>query len=387
MSERSLSDGVLVAKYRNLVDAGELQPESNQHVLVRRLDELLCDIDRHRLAHKKSALGWLFSSKKPSRSGPRGVYIWGGVGRGKSMLMDMFFDALPDMAKRRVHFHAFMADVHERIFAHRQAVKSGKASQDDPIPPVADQLSDEAKLLCFDEFAVTDVADAMILARLFSALFERGVSVVATSNVHPDNLYRHGLNRSFFLKFVDVLKQHADIFELATPTDYRLEKLAGRVIYLAPNNADTASQMDLIWEQMVDGADVVRTQLKVKSREIEVPKSAGTIARFSFAELCESPLGATDYLAITERYGTVFVDNIPVLGRERRNPTKRFIHLIDSFYDNGVKLICSAAAAPDQLYPSNKGPEYFEFQRTASRLIEMQSEDYLTSDRWQRKAA
>lgn len=366
-------------KYKALVAQGEISEDPAQLTTVRRLDLLNTRLSETRLASKKSALGWLFGRKKDPEK-VRGVYVWGGVGRGKTMLMDLFFEVAVVRRKRRAHFHEFMADTHERIFEHRQALKRGEVKGDDPIPPVAEGIAEETRLLCFDEFSVTDIADAMILGRLFTKLFELGVVVVATSNVAPPNLYKDGLNRQLFLPFVELLGEYADTIELDSPTDYRLENLGGAPVYVTPLGAAADSEIEELWRKLTHGVPAHAEELENKGRKIPVPAAAAGAARFDFADLCEQPLGAADYLRIAHAYGTVFVTNIPRLSRARRNETKRFINLIDALYDNGVKLVVSAAADPDLLHEGEGTTESFEFQRTASRLTEMRSEAYLAGE-------
>ncbi|MGQ3280888.1 MAG: cell division protein ZapE, partial [Shinella sp.] len=310
-------------------------------------------------------------------SAPKGLYIHGGVGRGKTMLMDMFFEQARVKRKRRAHFHEFMADVHDRIHKHRQKLKAGETRQADPVPPVAESLIEEARLLCFDEFSVTDIADAMILSRLFGELFRRGCILVATSNVEPDNLYRDGLNRSLFLPFVDLLKQYVEIVPLDSLTDYRLEKDSGLPVFRYPLSVEADMAMDAAWRRETAGRAVTSETISFRGRKIAVPQAAGRIARFSFADLCERPLGAADYLEILAHYDTLFVDHVPLLGAEKRNETKRFINLVDTIYDHRARLFASAAAAPESLLVTRKGTEGFEFDRTVSRLIEIRSTEYL----------
>lgn len=364
-------------RYDHLVDTGAVERDPAQERIAAALDRLTDEISVKRLAHKSSALGWLFARKRETREVVKGLYIHGGVGRGKTMLMDMFFELLPVRRKRRVHFNDFMADVQDRIQKHRQARKNGDAKEDDPIPPVALQLAEQAWVLCFDEFSVTDIADAMILSRLFSALFANGVVLVATSNVAPENLYRDGLNRQLFLPFISILERHAQVLTLDADKDYRLEKLARTPVYVTPADAEADRMLDEAWQAMTRGAPVVETTLAVKGRQVVVPAAAGDTARFSFADLCEKPLGARDFLAIAGRFSTIFIDRVPVLGEGRRNEAKRFILLIDTLYDHHTRLVVSAEAAPSELYTAKRGVEVFEFERTASRLIEMQSRDWL----------
>ncbi|MCV3734730.1 cell division protein ZapE [Rhizobium sp. TRM96647] len=369
-------------KLKAKVAAGEIQPDPLQAAMAQRFDTLLQAIQAQRPARKSSALGWLFASRKPEKSAvPRGLYIHGGVGRGKTMLMDLFFSLVPIKRKRRAHFHEFMADVHDRIHRHRQKLKNGETKQADPVPPVAEALIAEARLLCFDEFSVTDIADAMILSRLFSELFARGCILVATSNVEPDNLYKDGLNRGLFLPFVDLLKKHVDIVALDSGTDYRLEKDEGLPVFRHPLGAEADQAMDKAWARETAGKAVKPVTIAFRGREIAVPAAAGRAARFSFADLCEKPMGAADYLAVLKRYDTIFLDHIPFLGPDRRNETKRFINLVDTIYDHGARLFASAAAAPENLLVAKKGTEGFEFDRTVSRLIEIRSVEYAENHR------
>jgi cell division protein ZapE len=364
-------------RYDHLVGTGAIARDAAQEEIAALLDRLIDEIAAKRLAHKSSALGWLFAKKRETNEPVKGLYIHGGVGRGKTMLMDMFFELVPVRRKRRVHFNDFMADAHDRIQKHRQARKEGTVKEDDPIPPVARQLADEAWVLCFDEFSVTDIADAMILSRLFSALFSAGVVLVATSNVAPRDLYKDGLNRQLFLPFIGLLERNANVATLDTDKDYRQEKLNRMPVYLSPDDEAAGQAMDKAWAAITDGRETEET-ITVKGRKVVVPRAAGRSARFSFAELCDAPLGARDYLAIADRYDTVFIDHVPVLDQTRRNPAKRFILLVDTLYDRKMRVVISAEAAPENLYAGRPGvTEAFEFDRTASRLIEMQSKDWL----------
>jgi cell division protein ZapE len=347
----------LIALYSEAVAKGELRPDPAQENAVTRLNILAKD-----LAKKP---GWF--RKAPT---PKGLYIWGDVGRGKTLIMDFFFEEAPVAKKRRAHFNSFMVDVHARIHAERQ-----KAGSDDPIPPVARALAEEARLLCFDEFQVTDVADAMILGRLFDQLFAAGVTIVATSNTPPDRLYEGGLNRQLFLPFIEEIKQRLDVVELNGPTDYRLQRLSGVPVYLTPLGPEADAAMDAAWRRLADGKSGKPTTLTVLGRKLPVPLAARHVARFDFRDLCAQPLAAADYLSVAQHFDTVLLDHIPQMGPEMRNEARRFILLIDTLYDEGVKLVCSAAAPPDGLYTDGDGAE--AFRRTASRLAEMQSEDYL----------
>lgn len=366
--------------YARRVERGELTQDAAQEALALKFDRLIAEVASQALTAKSSALGWLFAARQ-KRQAVRGLYIHGGVGRGKTMLMDLFFKLVPTKRKRRAHFNEFMADVHDRIGRHRAAVKAGEAKGDDPIPPVAAALAAESLLLCFDEFAVTDIADAMILARLFSALFERGVVLVATSNVAPDDLYRDGLNRALFLPFLKTLKVHVDVVALESATDYRLAKLARLPVYIQPLGDEADRLMGEAWAAMTEGHAEAPAELTVMGRKVPVPRASGGAARFSFEDLCDRPLAARDYLALADRFDTVFIDGIPVMAESSRNQAKRFILLIDTLYDRHIRLVASAAAPPDGLYAGRKGTEAFEFARTASRLIEMQSQEWLDGDR------
>lgn len=371
--------------YSDKVERGEITRDPAQETLVAAFDRLIEDVAAKRLAAKSSSLGWLFGRKRQAKAPVMGLYVHGGVGRGKTMLMDMFFDLVPVRRKRRVHFNDFMADVHDRIGRHRAAVKAGTAKGDDPIPPVAKDLAERAWVLCFDEFAVTDIADAMILSRLFSALFEEGVVLVATSNVAPDDLYRDGLNRPLFTPFIAILKRHARVLHLDAETDYRLEKLNGVPVYMHPVDAANRHRLDEAWRALTDGSIEQSDEILVKGRRVPVPRAVRDAARFGFADLCEKPLAARDYLAIAERYRTIFLDGIPVMDDSTRNAAKRFILLIDTLYDRKVRLVATAEAAPTELYRGRLGAEAFEFDRTASRLIEMQSEEWRAA--WEAGAA
>lgn len=367
----------VVEQLNALIASGTLKADTAQMDVATRLDRILTDLKIRKPARKNSALGWLFAKKAGPAASVKGLYVHGSVGRGKTMLMDMFFHLAPVEKKRRCHFHEFMADVHNRVHAHRQQLKNGETKQADPIPPVAAQLLAEAELLCFDEFSVTDITDAMILARLFTELFANGCTLVTTSNVLPDNLYKDGLNRSLFLPFIDLLQQHVEVVTLDSPTDYRMEKIKSLPVYVTPLGPEADQAMDDAWDQLTEGHVTSPAEIKVKGRSVRVPAAAGRVARFSFSDLCEKPLGASDFLAIAHRFDTVFLDYVPLLSADRRNETKRFIILIDAFYDQTVRLIVSAAAMPEDLLGKRKGTEGFEFDRTASRLFEMRSADYL----------
>jgi cell division protein ZapE len=371
---------------KSLTASGSLQVDAAQMDVAKSLDRVLSHLKQKRPAAKSSALGWLFAAKKKPAEVAKGLYIHGSVGRGKTMLMDMFFAMAPSARKRRAHFHQFMADVHNRIAAHRLKFKNGETKQADPMPPVAADLYAEAELLCFDEFSVTDIADAMILSRLFSELFSLGCVLVATSNVEPDNLYRDGLNRGLFLPFIDLLKQYVDIVSLDSPTDYRMEKLNSQPVYLTPLNHHNDMAMDSTWAHALAGRKAQPMEIPMKGRSIHVPLAVDRMARFSFAELCDNPLGAVDFLAIADRFDTIFLDHVPKMGPDRRNQIKRFIILIDTLYDHSIRLYISAEAMPEDLLVDKRGTEAFEFDRTSSRLFEMRSAEYLSQTRAKRAA-
>ncbi|HAE26690.1 MULTISPECIES: cell division protein ZapE [Hyphomonas] len=366
----------VVRQYRERVEAGLLTNDPVQAEAAERLDDLA-----KRLADPPKG-GW-FSKPDPVR----GLYLWGGVGRGKSMLMDLFFEDAAPKAKRRVHFHEFMAEIQDRLDTWRKMPEGErkrsqwrvKGAGDDPIPPVAKQVAAEAQLLCFDEFQVTQIADAMILARLFDQLFSRGVTMVATSNRVPDDLYKDGINRPLFLPFIQQLKERCDIFHLASDRDYRLDRLIAAPVWYAPLGPEADASLEEVWTRLTSGAHAQHVTLTVKGRKLEVSREAAGVAWFSFEELCARPLYSRDYLTIAANFHTVILRGIPKLDSDKRNEAARFVALIDALYEAKVKLVASAAAEPETLYPEGDGA--FEFERTVSRLHEMRSTDYLAEER------
>ena len=342
--------------YRNAVACGELQPDPAQEAALCALEQLRLELCQPRKR------GW-FRRAAPA---PEGIYLWGGVGRGKSMLMDMFARNLGPSV-RRVHFHGFMQEVHEGI---ARAKAQGAV---DAIQPVAEGMASGIRCLAFDEMQITDITDAMLVGRLFEALFAAGIVIVATSNRHPDDLYKNGLNRQLFLPFVALLQQKMVVHELASPKDYRQDRMAGQGRYFKPLGEAAWASMDQIWMKLAGGAGQPFA-LEVKSRRVIVPEFRNGIARMSFAELCGAALGAADYLALVQEAKVLMLDDIPLLGRANASEAKRFVTLIDAVYEAQIGFVASAAAAPEALYPSGTGS--FEFERTASRLAEMQAEGW-----------
>ncbi|ABE37772.1 AFG1-like ATPase [Rhodopseudomonas palustris BisB5] len=363
-------------QYQSLVASGAIEADPAQARAVEAFAALDDTLANYKPPKKQSFLGRLFGGGD-AEPPPRGLYVHGEVGRGKTMLMDLFFDASPVAHKRRSHFHEFMAEAHERINAFRQNIKRGEIPDGDVIGLTAASIFEEAWLLCFDEFHVTDIADAMILSRLFGKLFELGTVVVATSNVAPDDLYKGGLNRSLFVPFIGQVKQHMAVLRLDARTDYRLEKFAGMKVWLAPDDAEATAALDRAWGRITGGAVGLPRDIAIKGRHLHVPRADHHVARFDFADLCEKPLGASDYLRLAHEYHTLMIDHVPVMDHADRNAAKRFIALIDTLYDNAVKLMASAEAEPAGLYRATEGYEAMEFNRTVSRLIEMGSESYL----------
>ena len=363
---------------------GELQVDPLQQEAAARLERLARELEGWRSAPPARPAGGLLARLTRMREGgaasppaPKGVYLHGGVGRGKSMLMDLFFDAAPVEAKRRAHFHEFMLDVQRRLHALRQ-----NGEREDPLKIVAGELARESRLLCFDEFHVVNIADAMILGRLFEGLFEEGVVVVATSNWPPRRLYENGLNRDRFLPFIELLLERVDVVALDGPVDYRLQRLRDLPVYHHPLGPEAETRLEEVFQALGDGAQAGPEELAVGARRLAVPKAAGGVAWFEFADLCERALGSGDYLALTERYHSLILSGVPLLTPDRRNEARRFMTLVDALYERRVMLFLSAEASPEALYTSGDGA--FEFQRTVSRLMEMQSSAYLEACRERR---
>lgn len=358
------------AAYAECVNQGKLKDDAAQHHVIDRLQALY---DNLRTPAKRSLLNlW----KKPEIKA-RSLYIWGAVGRGKSLLMDMFFASLDAPHKRRIHFHAFMQEVHSMSHAWRQEIEA-KQLKVELLPSVAHDIAQDAQVLCLDELQVTDVADAMILSKLFTCLLEDGVTTIITSNRPPEELYLGGLQREKFMDFVHLVYERMDVLELASPHDYRMQQIrAMQAVYMWPLSPQSQAAFEEMLGNLTHHAELFPMTLDIKGHKLTVPQCYGGIARFSFAELCERPLGAADYLTIARRFHTLFLADIPEMGPEKRNEAKRFVTLIDTLYDHRVKLVCTAAADPAHIYAAGDGS--FEFQRTISRLAEMQSSQYLNA--------
>ncbi len=348
--------------YEARIAAGTLRADPAQHGVLPLLEDL-----RHWLEdHPNRKTGLLARFSRPEIS-PKGLYLWGGVGRGKSMVMDMFVDATDIAAKRRVHFHAFMQDLHHGMHAAR------KKGVDDPLAPVVDAVIANTRLLAFDEMQVNDITDAMIVGRLFERLLAAGVVVVTTSNRPPQHLYKNGLNRALFVPFIDLISDRLHVVELQSPTDYRQQRLIGTQVYFHPAGR-VKDEINAIWSDLTGGAGGVALMLPVNGRTVELPRFANGIGRATFWELCARPLGPADYLAIADAVRVLILEDIPQLSSGNYNEAKRFVTLIDALYEARVRLICAAADEPERLYIEGAGS--FEFERTASRLREMQGEDW-----------
>ena len=376
MNQQPSSEPLLA--YQALLNAGEIKPDPSQTEAMERLQDLHRGILEY--APQMGKKGWKTRLKLGRNRvlPPQGLYMWGGVGRGKSMLMDLFFDATAIEERKRVHFHAFMQEVHRRVHSFRDAVKAGQASDStDPLVALSRVITDQAWILCFDEFHVTDITDAMILGRLFEALFDAGVVVIATSNRPPQDLYKDGLQRENFLPFIGMIEERLDVMELEAGVDYRLNRLRTMEVYLTPADAEADAKLDDDFHSLSIGCKPRILALNVQGREIVIPREAEGVAMASFSDLCEKSLGPGDFLEIARCFHTLVLREIPQLGPENRDAAKRFVTLIDALYEAKVNFICSADAPPEALYTEGDGA--FEFERTVSRLMEMQSEDYLAA--------
>jgi len=364
--------------YRRLISDGDINPDPIQYQAMERLQALDDTLIDYGLQMGKT--GWRARLSLAGRrmAPPQGVYFFGGVGRGKTMLMDLFYDhcSIDAAQKQHVHFHAFMQEVHRRLHSFREAQKAGKMDKNrDGVEALAKVIAERAWLLCFDEFHVTDIADAMILGRLFEALFKLGIVVVTTSNRHPTDLYKDGLQRELFVPFIGMLEEKLQVFELDNGLDYRLERLRQMDIYITPSGSDADATLDKAFEELSIGAEAKPRSFTVNGRRVEMAKTAEGVAFATFDDLCAQPLGPGDYLAFAETFHTVVMKDVPKMGPKNRNEAKRFVTLIDALYEAKVKFICSADAGPTELYTEGDGA--FEFERTVSRLIEMQSPDYM----------
>lgn len=365
-----------LAAYEKLVSDGEIRVDPNQQLAITLLQELHGELELYR--QQMGQTGWRarLSFRNRQRPVPMGIYMWGGVGRGKTMLMDLFYDHTSITERKHVHFHAFMQEVHKRLHTFREAQKKGKvAPSSDPIKALAKVIVDQAWLLCFDEFHVTDIGDAMILGRLFEALFEMGVVIVTTSNRHPNDLYKDGLQRERFLPFIDMLNEKMQVIQLDSDIDYRLQRLREMDAYLTPLGPEATDKLNSDFRALSIGAEPRKRILEVNGRVIEIEKTSEGVGFTTFSAMCQQPLGAGDYLAVADAFHTVILDGIPRLGPQNRDYAKRFVTLIDALYDHKTNLICSAEAPPTELYTQGDGA--FEFERTVSRLLEMQSPEYM----------
>jgi cell division protein ZapE len=361
--------------------AGQIHSDPVQEKIVQRLQSVHEQLaSQTAVAPRPGFLARLgFGRAEKSPVGPRGLYIWGPVGRGKSMLMDLFFADAPVARKRRVHFHEFMLEVHDRLHRRREDLAArGAPPEADTIVPIAKDIARRTRLLCFDEFQVTNIADAMILGRLFETFLDEGVTVVATSNRPPDDLYKNGLQRDRFLPFIELIKQRLEILELGGGQDYRLGRMRKLELYLTPLGAWATAKLDEAFRALADGADGEPRVLRTQGRDVEVPRAAPGVAMAHYLDWCARPMGAADFLCIADNFHTVILAEIPRMGPDSRDKAARFVTMIDTFYERKVKFICSAAAPPDRLYVDGDGT--FEFQRTVSRLMEMQSPEYLALD-------
>lgn len=355
--------------------AGRIAADAAQHEVAQQLDGLAAALKAGPRRGEAKGLRRLFSARNGKQQVQPGLYIWGDVGRGKTMLMDLFFSALPDTPKRRIHFHAFMQDAHKRIQAIRDKQRQGEVWEDaDPVKMLADELKREIVLLCLDEFQVVDITDAMLLGRLFEALFSHAIAVVVTSNTPPQDLYRDGLNRNAFLPFISLIEEKMDVTCLNGEVDYRIGRLRGREVWLTPIDGENRRRMEVMWQELTDTQRGSPLFLPVKGRQVEVPQAARGVARFGFDELCARPLGPADYLAMAAAFHTIFIDAVPVMDASLANERRRFTILIDTLYDNHIRLVATASAPITGLVPRGTGDQ--AFARTVSRLQEMLSDQW-----------
>jgi len=364
----------LIERYDALVADGALQRDASQCAAVKKLQALVDALGACRAAGAGLTRAFVSIFRKSEAPAPRGLYLWGPVGRGKTTLMNLFFEAAPVERKRRTHFHPFMADVHERL--HRLRQNAGGCAND-PVSCVAREIAGETRLLCFDEFAVHDIADATILARLFSTLFMSGVVVVATSNVESSRLYEGGRNRDLFLPFIALMQERMDVLRLDAPVDYRAQKGCVGEVYFTPADTRAHAALDALFLSLTGMAHGAPATIDVKRRAVFIPQAAGRVARLGFADVCGRALAAGDYLALAQRFDAMIVDDVPVMAPEQRNEARRFIMLVDVLYEARALLALSAAAEPQDLYHAAHGAEAREFQRAVSRLSEMRARDYL----------
>ena len=368
--------GLFRAAYEARLRSGEMQADPAQAGAVAALDRLEAEL----AVTKTNGIAALFRKPEPVR----GVYLWGPVGRGKSALMDLFFEAAPVQPKRRIHFHVFMAEAHGLVNAWRSGDQAARQARfgthkgDDPVAPTAEVIAKGARLLAFDEFQVTDIADAMILGRLFEQLYARGVTIVATSNRAPDALYKDGLNRQLFLPFIEMLKSRMDVVEVNGGRDYRLDRLRAAGTWFSPLDPDNEAGFDALWRAMLGGDPETGATIEVFGRREHWPRAAGRLLRAHFQSLCGEALGPNDYLAIAARFDTLFLEAVPRLRPEDRSAARRFATLIDTLYEAHARLVVLAAAEPARLYPAGEGS--FEFERAASRLEEMRSAAWLEGE-------
>lgn len=367
----SKADGTIGRIYEARVASGALRRDPAQEAVLPHLDRVLAQMKDVPAPAPKPRSAWraflgVGNPEPAAVPGPKGLYLWGGVGRGKSMLMDLMAETARESGVpcRRVHFHAFMQEIQAGLEAAR------KRGDQDTVRPVALEVARQVRLLCFDEMQITDIADAMIVGRLFQVLLDHGVTVVTTSNREPEELYKHGLNRQLFLPFIALIRQRMEVVCLDSQTDYRQNRQGGGPVWFAPANAEAKAAMDAEWQALTADAAPAPLSLEVKGRKVDLPAAAGRVARASFWDLCGRPLGPADFLALAEAVDVLLIDGIPRLSAGNYNEAKRFVTLIDALYEAKVRLVASAADAPEQLYHEGEGS--FEFERTASRLREMQ---------------